>query len=122
MRADSLILSGLSLVLLAACGCTQDLTTGLDEDARQAIEIGCRDRPGDARRTCEQTLARLYLAGRLDPDKTLRAWCLRVKDSRWAGPPPAPPPLCQERYGGWPTGPAPTDPTRVALAKDPPTE
>ena len=73
MRADSLILSGLSLVLLAACGCTQDLTTGLDEDARQAIEIGCLDRPGDARRTCEQTLARLYLAGRLELDALVSA-------------------------------------------------
>jgi hypothetical protein len=76
-------------------------TAALSEDARLAIAARCQGQEGRAVRECRSTLKKLYLAGALDPDKTLRAYCDSVKTSRWGGSHPPPPALCVERYGGW---------------------
>lgn len=88
---------GLGLAILAGpCG-----VAALDEDARLAIELGCEDRADRAQDQCRARLRKLYLSRALDPDKTLRAYCERVRDARWGGARPSPPRLCVERYGGW---------------------
>lgn len=76
-------------------------TAALSEDARIAIELRCRDQQGRAGRECRSTLKKLFLAGSLDPDTTLRTWCEMVKDAPWGGRHPVPPQVCVERYGGW---------------------
>ena len=76
----------------------------LGEDARLAIEVRCRVEAPRAARECRATLEKLYLAGSLDPDKTLRAYCLSVKTGRWGGRRPTPPEVCVRRYGGWERG------------------
>ena len=73
----------------------------LSEDARLAIKIRCGKKGGRAVEECRTTLTRLYLSGSLDPDKTLRAHCDAVKNSRWGGSHPAAPEFCVQRYGGW---------------------
>jgi hypothetical protein len=49
-------------------------------------------------------LKRLYLAGSLDPETTLRTYCDMVKGSRRIGSRPRLPEFCIERYGGWQEG------------------
>jgi hypothetical protein len=85
-----------------AWACDQAASTGLDEDARLAIELRCRDQEGRAQRECRALLKKLYLARSLDPDTTLRSYCDSFKNARWGGTRPAPPEVCIERYGGWP--------------------
>jgi hypothetical protein len=76
-------------------------TAALSEEARVAIEIRCQVQDGRAARECRSLLKKLYLAGSLDPDKTLRTYCDSVKNAWWGGRRPAPPELCVQRYGGW---------------------
>ena len=76
----------------------------LTEEARVAMKLGCLGRSGRSARTCRSMLKRLYLAGALDPDKTLRAYCDLVRDARWDGSRPPPPEVCAQRYGGWQEG------------------
>jgi hypothetical protein len=79
-------------------------TAALTEEARLAIEFRCQDQVGRAARDCRTLLKKLYLAGALDPDKTLRFYCDSVKNARWGGSRPKPPTVCVERYGAWPAG------------------
>lgn len=76
----------------------------LSEEERLAIDVGCRGHKGQAAQECRSVLKRLYRAGSLDPDRTLRSYCESMKDARWAGSPPAPPKVCVDRYGGWKGG------------------
>jgi hypothetical protein len=78
-------------------------TAALSEDARLAIDLRCQDQVERAARDCRSLLKKLYLAGSLDPDKTLRFYCESVKTGRWGGSRPEPPAVCVERYGAWPT-------------------
>ena len=80
------------------------LDGALSADARLALEVGCRGRSPRATGECRDMLRKLYLAGSLDPEKTLRAYCDEVRDSHWGGSRPPPPKLCVERFGGWPAG------------------
>ena len=79
-------------------------TEALSEDARLAIEVRCQGQRGRAARECRSLLKKLFLAGSLDPDRTLRAYCEEAEQSYWGGGRPPPPPLCVERYGGWREG------------------
>lgn len=79
-------------------------TAALSPDARIALELRCRDQDGAAARECRATLKKLYLAGSLDPDQTLRSYCDSFKNARWGGSRPAPPDVCVQRYGGWKGG------------------
>jgi hypothetical protein len=73
----------------------------LSEDATLAMQLRCDGQPERARRECREMLKKLYLSGTLDPDKTLRSHCRSIRDARWGGSRPPPPPVCVERYGGW---------------------
>ena len=77
---------------------------GLSDEARVAIELRCKGRVGHAASECRRLLEKLYLAGTLDPERTLRAHCTPLKTIGWGARPPAPPALCVERYGGWRKG------------------
>jgi hypothetical protein len=77
---------------------------GLTEDARLAIDVRCQGQADRAARECRSMLKRLYLAGSLDPDRTLRVYCDSVKTARWGGSRPTPPDVCVRRYGGWREG------------------
>jgi hypothetical protein len=108
-----LLVTGLILLPLFCVGVYQGGLGGvydrltraaLSEDARTAVDIRCRIEDDGAARQCRATLEKLYLAGSLDPDKTLRAWCDAVKEQRWGGARPKPPELCVRRYGGWKAG------------------
>lgn len=79
-------------------------TAALSEDARLAIEVRCQAQQDRAARECRSMLKKLYLAGSLDPDKSLRTYCDSVRTARWGGSRPAPPELCVRRYGGWREG------------------
>lgn len=76
----------------------------LSDDARLAIEIRCEGQSGRSAGECRSMLTRLYLAGSLDPDTTLRTYCDSVKHARWGGSLPPPPKVCVQRYGGWRPG------------------
>lgn len=91
---------GLSRGWLAAA-CDHVTTAALSEEARLALHVGCRGREGRAARECRDMLKKLYLAGSLDPDKTLRSYCDSIKNARWGASRPPPPEVCVERYGGW---------------------
>jgi len=79
-------------------------TAALTEEARVAIDVRCQIQDDRAARECRSLLKKLYLAGSLDPDKTLRAYCDSVKTARWGGRRPAQPEVCVQRYGGWRKG------------------
>jgi len=108
MRSGFLVPAGVVafalLVGAAAMLVDRAATEALSEDARLAIELRCQDREGPAGRECRSTLERLFLAGTLDPDRTLRAYCESVKTARWGGSRPPPPRVCTDRYGGWTEG------------------
>ena len=76
-------------------------TAALTDEARLAIELRCEDESSRSARECRSVLKKLYLAGSLDPDTTLRTYCDSVKHARWGGSLPPPPKVCVERYGGW---------------------
>jgi len=76
----------------------------LTEEARVAIDVRCQVQDSRAARDCRGVLKKLFLAGSLDPDLTLRTYCNSVKDAWWGGRHPAPPELCIQRYGGWQNG------------------
>lgn len=84
-----------------AGACDHATTAALTEEARIAIEVGCQGLDGRAARQCRSMLTKVYLAGSLDPDRTLRSYCDSVKNARWGGSRPAPPEVCVQRYGGW---------------------
>lgn len=84
--------------------CDGATEAALSEPARAAIEIRCGERDGPAGRDCRSLLEKLYLAGRLDPERTLRDHCTRSRTVRWGVRPPSPPALCVQRYGGWQQG------------------
>jgi hypothetical protein len=77
-------------------------TAALTDEARLAIAVRCQMKDDHAAHECRSTLKKLYLAGALDPDRTLRTYCDSVKNARWGGSRPAPPQVCVQRYGGWP--------------------
>jgi len=103
---------GLLALGLAACvalsqgwfaqACERASAAALSDDARLAIEVRCQEQDSRSGRECRAMLKKLFLAGSLDPDKTLRDYCNAFKTARWGGSRPAPPDLCIERYGGWP--------------------
>jgi hypothetical protein len=108
MRYGLLVLGIAGCVALSlgwlARACDHAISGALTEEARIAMELGCQGRDGRAARECRSMLKKLYLSGSLDPDKTLRSYCDSVKNSRWGGSRPAPPEVCEQRYGGWPEG------------------
>lgn len=79
-------------------------TAALSDDARLAITVRCQGRHTAAAKECRTLLRKLYLAGALDPDKTLRQYCDSVRDAPWGGQRPTQPALCIERYGVWRDG------------------
>jgi hypothetical protein len=87
-----------------ARGYDQATTAALSDEARLAIEVRCGGQSGRSARQCRSMLKRLYLAGSLDPDTTLRTYCDAVKHARWGGSLPPPPKVCVQRYGGWRPG------------------
>ena len=103
-------LLALSIVLVAGFGyCSHSVarehaTAALSDDARTAIEVRCDFQAAPAASECREMLTRLYAAGRLDPDKTLRVYCNEVKQSGWGNHTPKQPRLCRERYGDWGSG------------------
>jgi len=104
-----LLVMGIAVVIgmsqdWVARACDRASTAALTEDARLAIDVRCRRGDERAVRKCRSTLKKLFLAGSLDPDKTLRTYCDSVKHSPWGGIRRAPPALCVRRYGGWPEG------------------
>ncbi len=105
MRSAILIIAGVAVSLACfGCGHQEAAEAALTEEARLAVDLRCRSGEDAATQSCRRTLTRLYLAGSLDPDQTLRAWCDSVKTARWGGSRPAPPKVCVERYGGWQEG------------------
>jgi hypothetical protein len=76
----------------------------LSDEARSAIDLRCDGRDRRADRECRELLEKLYLAGTLDPERTLRAHCTRLKTIELGARPPTPPTLCVQRYGGWQNG------------------
>ena len=84
--------------------CDQATAAALSEEAKLAMELGCQGHTGRAAAECRDLLRRLYLAGSLDPDRTLRAYCDSVKTAPWGGSRPPPPKVCVDRYGGWRAG------------------
>lgn len=79
-----------------------EMTTGaLTEDARLAIDVRCPGEGSRAGRECRATLKRLYLAGALEPDRTLRTWCDAVRRESWQASRAVPPEMCMQRYGAW---------------------
>jgi len=76
-------------------------SAALSEDARIAIEVRCGIEHDRAARDCRSLLKKLYRSGSLDPDKTLRTYCDRVKNALWGGSRPAQPEVCLKRYGRW---------------------
>ena len=76
-------------------------TMMLSDEARLAIDVRCQHQSGLAALDCRSLLKKLFLSGALDPDRSLRAYCDEVKQSRWGGGHPPAPKLCVERYGGW---------------------
>ena len=80
--------------------CAHATAAALSEDARVAIEIRCQDQVGRSALECRSLLTRLYLAGTLDPDRTLRTWCDSFETARWGGSRPPQPKVCAERHGG----------------------
>jgi hypothetical protein len=81
--------------------CDHATTAALTEEARTAIDVRCQNQDGRAGHECRSMLKKLYLAGALDPDRTLRTYCESVKHARWGASQPPPPKVCVERYGGW---------------------
>ena len=82
----------------------QVTTAALTEEARLAIDVRCQGQNGRAASECRTLLKKLYLAGSLDPDTTLRVYCDSVKNAQWGGGRPAPPKLCVQLNGGWQEG------------------
>lgn len=76
-------------------------TRSLSADAQLALDVRCGAPRSDSARACRDRFERLYAAGSLDPDKTLRTYCESVRTARWGGGSTTPPRLCVERYGGW---------------------
>lgn len=76
----------------------------LTEEARVAIDVRCQIQDGRAARECRSVLKRLYLAGSLEPDTTLRTYCDSIRKAGWSGSRPVLPELCVQRYGGWQKG------------------
>ena len=85
---------GLLVLGIAVCiglhqGCTRaydHLTTAaLTDEARIAIDVRCQIQNGRAARECRSVLKKLFLAGSLDPGKTLRVYCDSVGTARWGG-------------------------------------
>lgn len=74
----------------------------LDEDADFAIEIRCQGQEKRVANNCRALHARLYRAGTLDPEVTLRAYCTRPEPLEWRTR--RAPAFCVERYGGWQEG------------------
>jgi hypothetical protein len=79
----------------------QATSAALTDEAHLAIELRCGGHAGSSARECRSMLKKLYLAGSLDPDTTLRTYCDSVKHARWGGSLPPPPKVCVQRYGGW---------------------
>jgi hypothetical protein len=73
----------------------------LTDEERLVIEIRCPDETTREGRKCHRMLTKLYVAGALEPDTTLRAYCESERTMRWQGSQARPPRICVERYGGW---------------------
>jgi len=73
----------------------------LTDEARLAIEVRCPDETTREGRKCHRMLTKLYVAGALEPDTTLRAYCESKRTMMWQASQARPPRICVERYGGW---------------------
>ena len=58
--------------LLLVPGLHRATAGSLGEEARLAIDVRCGEADGGAARACRTRLERLYAAGALEPDRTLR--------------------------------------------------
>jgi len=88
-------------------------TPSLDEEAALAIELRCAGQSESVAENCRELHQKLYLAGSLDPDRSLRDYCTPVRTrERIHRRPPA---VCVDRFGGWrsePAAPAVSSPPR----------
>jgi len=73
----------------------------LTDEGRLAIAVRCPDETIREGRKCHRMLTKLYVAGALDPDTTLRAYCESKRTRVWQASQARPPRICVERYGGW---------------------
>ena len=87
--------------LLLVPGLHRATAGSLGEEARLAIDVRCGEADGGAARACRTRLERLYAAGALEPDRTLRAYCETRRTAPWGGSPRQIPQVCLDRYGGW---------------------
>jgi hypothetical protein len=79
-------------------------SAALTEEARLAIDVRCQLEDDRAAQDCRNVLKKLFLAGSLGPERTLRTYCDSVRNAWWGGRGPALPEVCVQRYGGWPQG------------------
>jgi hypothetical protein len=72
----------------------------LDPEVRAALRVRCGSLDEPSLRSCERSLSNRIAGGSIDPAAILRMHC-----TRWQGPwgqvTEQPPPICDERYGGW---------------------
>ena len=100
-----------SINVLAACGAwlllahTHDVRGYMPfargaSEADAAVEVRCGDLPSSRRRTCDDELTQRFASGHATPGTVLRMHCT-LSRSVWNARLPAPPALCQARFGGW---------------------
>jgi hypothetical protein len=103
MRHGLLALLGIALCigLQLLVGASDRFKSGaLNDDAHTAIDLRCSGRDEPAAADCRRLFEKLYLAGALAPESTLRAYCTPVALVAWGERPPALPEQCTERAGG----------------------
>jgi hypothetical protein len=71
----------------------------LDEQASLATELRCEGQKGRLAEGCRELHEKLYQAGTLDPEKSLRDYCTPVRTKQRVHR--RPPEVCVERFGGW---------------------
>ena len=65
-----------------------------------AVEVRCGNLESWQRRTCEEELTQRFASGNASPESVLRMHCTRAR-TVWDQALPAPPPLCEAKFGGW---------------------
>jgi hypothetical protein len=105
IREDTEMRFVIPVLVVAACIASHQLglalvsEAALGDDAALAIDIRCRGQEGRIASNCRALHAKLYRAGTLDPEVTLRDYCTRPEPIEWRTQ--RAPAFCIERYGGW---------------------